>query len=411
MAVLHNDPDQRSAEEHDELLEFFARYDPGSTIELGEIADIQAQLDQIEPLTTVPIFQEVDTDHRRTTHIQHRGNFLDTGKEVSPGTPAVFHPLPDGLKTDRLDLARWLVDPDNPLTARVVVNRYWEALFGLGIVATPEEFGSQGELPSNQKLLDWLAVELMESGWNTKHLLNLIVTSATYRQSSRVTPELLERDPDNRLLTRGPRVRISAETVRDQALHVSGLLSRKMYGPPVKPPQPELGLKAAFGSETDWETSEGEDKHRRGIYTFWRRSNPYPSMAAFDAPNREFCTIRRANTNTPLQALVTLNDPVYIEASQALGRRMAGMDGSVENKAAHGFRLCLIRPPSEKETTALTRLYHSTKSRYEEEPENALKMATDPLGDLPDEADPANYAAWTVVANALLNLDEMFLKR
>jgi hypothetical protein len=336
---------------------------------------------------------------------------MDLGPEVTPGTPAAFHSLPKDRQPDRLALAEWLIDRENPLTARVVVNRYWDALFGIGIVPTSEDFGSQGQTPTHPELLDWLAVELVESGWNLKHLLELMVTSATYQQSSKVDAELYERDPDNRLLARGPRFRISAEMVRDQALAVSGLLSRTMYGPSVKPPQPELGLKAAFGSDTDWVTSEGKDKHRRGIYTSWRRSNPYPSMAAFDAPNREFCTIRRASTNTPLQALVTLNDPVYIEASQALGRKMESYQGSVEEKAAYGFELCLIRPPSNKEVAALTRLFHTTKQQYQNNPEKAIQMATDPLGEIPVYADAAEFAAWTVVGNTLLNLDEMFLKR
>ena len=212
------------------------------------------------------------------------------------------------------------------------MNRFWESIFGIGIVRTSEEFGAQGEPPSHPELLDWLAVEFMQSGWDTKAFLKLLVTSAAYRQSSKVTPELYARDPDNRLLARGPRFRLSAETIRDQAMHVSGLLSRKMFGPPVKPLQPRLGLSAAFGSGTDWETSSGEDRYRRGVYTTWRRSNPYPSMATFDAPNREVCTVRRDRSNTPLQALVTLNDPVYMEASQALARRMAGAGATPAEK-------------------------------------------------------------------------------
>ena len=243
------------------------------------------------------------------------------GSAVEPGLPAVFHAAADDGPLDRLSLARWLVDKDNPLTARVIANRYWEALFGRGIVLTSEEFGSQGELPTHPELLDWLAIELMDSGWDTRALIRTIVTSAVYRQSSQIVGDAAEVDPDNRWLARGPRVRLSAEMVRDQALAVSGLLSRKMYGPPVRPPQPNLGLTAAFGSSTDWETSNGDDRYRRGIYTTWRRSNPYPSMATFDAPNREVCTMRRSRTNTPLQSLVTLNDPVYVEAAQALARR------------------------------------------------------------------------------------------
>ena len=408
--VLAKPVKRRSTQEEDMLFNYFVQHDPGSRSELVKIAVVQGKLDAIKPLTTVPVMREVSEDQIRTTHIQHRGNFLDTGAKVTPGLPAAFSSLPEGSQSDRLGLAKWLVDKENPLTARVVVNRYWEALFGMGIVSTSEDFGSQGELPSDPELLDWLAVKLVESGWDLKHLLKLMVGSATYRQSSQVTPELYARDPDNQFLARGPRFRITAEMVRDQALAVSGLLSDKMFGPPVKPPQPEMGLKSAFGGNTDWTTSDGEDKHRRGIYTTWRRTNPYPSMLAFDAPNREFCTVRRDRTNTPLQALVTLNDPVYIEAAQALSRRMAVVDGDVEEKAAFGFRHSLIRNPSEKELTALTKLYYVTKLRYANDLGSALKMATDPMGPLPEELDPAEYAAWTVVANALLNLDEIFLK-
>jgi len=199
--------------------------------------------------------------------------------------------------------------------------------------------------------------------------------------------------------------------IRDQALAVSGLLSDKMYGPSVNPPQPKLGLKTAFGDNTDWETSEGEDKFRRGVYTSWRRSNPYPSMVTFGAPNREVCMVRRERTNTPLQALVTLNDPVYVEAAQALGRRMVSFEGEVAEKATYGFQLSLMRLPSPEETAALERLYGKLKSRYAGEPEQAKEMASNPIGQIPDGGDPAEYATWTVVANALLNLDEMFLKR
>src|SRR5207245_1887174 len=219
-------------------------------------------------------------------------------------------PTPPPTPPTRLDLARWLIDENNPPTARVFANRFWEQIFGIGLVTTSEEFGSQGDLPTHPELLDWLATELIRLKWNIKAFLKLLVTSATYRQSSRVTPELKERDPENLLLARGPRFRMTAEIVRDQALAVSGLLSHKMYGPPVRPPRPSLGLSAAFGGSLDWKTSEGEDRYRRALYVEWRRTSPYPSMAAFDAPNREVCALRRPRSNTPLQALVTLNDPV-----------------------------------------------------------------------------------------------------
>jgi hypothetical protein len=352
-----------------------------------------------------------ELDKPRVTHIQHRGNYLDTGALVEPGLPSAFPAPPEGAEIDRLTLAKWLVSDKNPLTPRVVANRYWASIFGVGIVATSGDFGAQGELPSHPKLLDWLAVELRMSGWNVKHLLRLLVTSAAYRQSSRVTPELFERDPDNRLLARGPRFRLSAEMIRDQALAASGLLSDKMFGPPVKPPQPSLGLNAAFGGGIDWKTSAGEDRYRRGLYTMWRRSSPYPSMATFDAPNRQICTIRRDRTNTPLQALVTLNDPVYVEAAQALARRMVAAGGSAADKARFGFTRCLCRPPSEEELAQLTALYEDAYQQYAAEPAQAEKMATDPLGPLPPNADASELAAWTVVCNVLLNLDEMMMKR
>ncbi len=375
-----------------------------------ELEKATEALKAIKPLTTVPIFREL-TANRRKTRLQYRGNYLDLGPEVEPGVPAVFHPLPEGQQPDRLAIARWLVDANNPLTARVIANRIWESLFGLGIVATSEEFGSQGELPTHPELLDWLAVELIESGWDTRHLIRLIVTSATYRQSSKVDEATAARDADNRWLARGPRVRLSAEMVRDQALAASGLLCQKLYGPPVRPPQPKLGLNAAFGSSTDWAPSEGEDRYRRAIYTTWRRSNPYPSMATFDAPNREVCTIRRNRTNTPLQSLVTLNDPVYVEASQALARLALEHEGDIRERIAYAFRRCLLRPPSDAEAATLLDLYHDALAHFAGRKADAVKLATDPLGPLPAGMATEQAAAMTVVGNVLLNLDEMFLKR
>lgn len=377
----------------------------------NELEKLEGKLAAMKPNTTVPIFRQLPSDKRRETNIQIRGNYLSKGDVVSEGTPSVFHPIENADAPTRLDLARWLVDRDNPLTARVIANRHWEELFGVGIVETSEEFGSQGSTPSHPQLLDWLAVELQESGWDLKHLIRLMVTSATYQQSSVADQEQIAADPKNRLLARGPRFRISAEMVRDQALAVSGLLSKKMYGPPVKPPQPELGLKAAFGSATDWKTSGGEDKYRRGIYTTWRRSSPYPSMAQFDAPNREVCTVRRIRTNTPLQALVTLNDPVYIEAAQSLARRMIDAGETPRDRLEYAFRTCLIREPSAAEVERLIQLVEQASERYSGSAIEAVKMAADPLGPLSDGKDPIEHAAWTIAANVILNLDEMFLKR
>ncbi len=410
LAILKVPFPERSKEQNQKLLEFYLR---NVAAELKTQRDLLAQrkkqLADMKPATTVPVMREMPKG--RVTKIQIRGNFQQTSDEVTAGTPATFHSLPEGTKADRLALAKWLVDEKNPLTARVIANRYWEALFGIGIVETSEEFGTQGELPFHPELLDWLATELVAGKWDMKSFVKKLVMSAAYQQSSKVDDEMLARDPDNRLLARGPRFRLSAEMIRDQALFVSGLLSRKMYGPPVRPPQPELGVSAAFGSKIDWATSTGEDKFRRGLYTTWRRSNPYPSMIAFDATNREVCTIRRDRTNTPLQALVTLNDPVYVEAAQSLARRMAGHEGTVAEKAQHGFQLCLARPARDRELERLTRLHGLLKERFAADAEAAKQMATMPIGPVPEGMDVTDLAAWTVVGNVLLNLDEMFMKR
>ena len=376
------------------------------------VADLRKRLDET-PAATVPVLEELAEDRRRSTRIQIRGNWQNLGDEVREGVPEVFNGIlaADG-RVDRLALAKWLVDPANPLTARVVVNRIWERLFGIGIVSTSEEFGAQGEPPSHPELLDWLACELVDNGWNLKAIQRLIVTSAAYRQTSKCPPDLVARDPENRLVACGPRVRLSAEVIRDQALAASGLLSRKKGGPSVKPPQPNLGLSAAFGGSTDWQTSTGEDRYRRALYTTWRRSNPYPSMATFDAPSREVCTIRRPRTNTPLQALVTMNDPAYVEAAQALARRMVREGGSTDSdRATHGFRLVLARRPTVTEVDRLFGLYAAARADFLAAPEDAGKMATDPLGPVPSDfpADVADLAAWTVVANVILNLDETFM--
>ncbi len=375
------------------------------------LAALEKRLNTWKPETTVPILAELPANARRKTRIQLRGNFLDLGEEVTEGVPEAIEPLPPGAPRDRLALARWLVSDENPMTARVVANRYWEQIFGAGLVPTSEDFGSQGEPPTHPELLDWLATELVEKKWDVKHLLRLLVTSATYRQDSKASSDAIRLDPANQWLARGPRFRLSAETVRDQALAVAGLLSPKMYGPPVRPPQPSSGLSAAFGGGIDWQTSAGADKYRRGIYTTWRRSNPYPSMATFDAPNREVCTVRRTRTNTPLQALVTLNDPVYVEASQGLARRMVGHGQEKSERIRFGVKLCLARDATPREVERLGKLYDEAHARFASNPDQARKMATEPLGPAPQGADLTELAAWTVVANVLLNLDETLMRR
>ncbi len=333
--------------------------------------------------------------------IRVRGEFTNPGEEIEAGTPAVLHPLPPDYPRNRLGLAKWLVSRENPLTARVQVNRMWEACFGRGLVETSDNFGTQGAYPTHPELLDWLAVEFMERGWSMKAIYRLIVTSATYRQSSRITPDLLQRDPKNTLYARGPRHRLEAELIRDNALAIGGLLSRKIGGPSVFPHQPEGVWDIPFNADR-WVMSEGEDRYRRGIYTFWRRSAPYPSFVAFDANSREVCTANRPRTNTPLQALVLLNDPVYIEAAQGLAKRMLKASrGSLEQGIQYGFRCCTARMPQPQELDRLQALYHRMLERYRTNPEATRKLV--------GNNDPT-LAAWTMVAHVMLNLDETITK-
>ena len=398
------------------MKEAVARYETAS--EPSEISVARKKLEELKKRfngikgPTVPILRERHGDKRRNTFVHLRGSYLSHGDQVHAGFPTALFDAPQVAEApNRLDFAKWIMDPKNPLTPRVTANRFWEKIFGIGLVSTSEEFGSQGELPSHPELLDWLATEMLSLKWDVKAFIKLLVTSRTYRQSSHVTDEMAANDPLNRLLGRGPRVRLSAEMVRDQALAVSGLLSSKMYGSPVNPPQPDMGLKAAFGGGIDWKTSSGEDRYRRGIYTTWRRSNPYPSMAAFDAPNREVCTVRRGSTNTPLQALVTMNDPVYIETAQSLARRMITSGKTPSQWIARGFEICLSRSPDPRESDRLVRLYEQVKAEYVKDSGLAEKMATDPIGPAPDDLSVVDLAALTVAGNVLLNLDEMLMKR
>lgn len=378
---------------------------------LQPVRDKIAKLEKSKPeIPQVPVLVEVAAEKRRTTKLMIKGNFLTTAETVEAGVPAKFHPLPKDRAPDRFALALWLVDRDNPLTARVTVNRYWAQLFGIGIVETEEDFGMQGDVPYHPELLDWLAVEFMQT-WDMKQLLKTLVMSAAYRQSSLVTPEKLEKDPRNRLISRGPRFRLEAEMVRDQALALAGLLSRKTHGPSVFPPQPPGLWQAAFNGQRTWTTSPGEDRHRRGLYTFLRRTIPYPSMATFDAPSREICTIRRIRTNTPLQAFVTLNDPVYVEAAQALARRILQEGGgTTADRARFALTLCLARPPKEDQVQELMALHADELPHYQQNAKAAEELATDPLGPLPKDMNAAEAAAWTVAANVLLNLDGVLTK-
>ena len=400
----------RTAAQMGELLKWFRQYAAATAEIQARIEPLQKELDGIKPIQ-IPIMRDLPADKRRVTHFLNKGNFLDPGDEVSPGIPAAFHAWPANVPTNRLGVARWLMSPENPLTARVMANRFWAQLFGAGLVETEEDFGTQGTLPTHPELLDWLAVELRDGGWDVKKLLKTLVLSATYQQTSRVTPALLQKDPRNRWLSRAPRRRLEAELVRDQALALSGLLSHKIGGPSVYPPQPDGLWRVAFDGTRAYPTSKGEDRYRRGLYTIWRRTIPYPSMTTFDAPSRETCTFRRLPTNTPLQAYVTLNDPVYVEAAQALGRRLVREGGvTVEDRLRFGLRLVLGRPAAKTQITALKQLFESELAHYRSTEKDASTLATEPLGPLPEGLDAAEAAAWTVVANVLLNLDGVLVK-
>ena len=319
-------------------------------------------------------------------------------------------------KLHRLGLARWLISPEQPLTARVTVNRYWQMFFGTGLVKTAEDFGSQGELPSHPELLDWLAVEFMQK-WDVKALIRLIVTSATYRQSAAVPPSLHARDPENRLLARGPRFRLQAEFIRDQALAISGLLNREIGGASVSPYQP-AGLwqeLASRGDSKNWSAqffvqSHGKDLYRRTMYTFWKRTCPPPTLATFDAPDRETCTVRRARTNTPLQALVLMNDPTYVEASRKLAERMMTEAKTTDERIALAFRLATARKPSERETVVLRQVFEAELAEYRKDGKKALKLLSIGEAKREEKLNPAEVAAWTIVASAILNLDETVTK-
>jgi hypothetical protein len=432
---------QRTTEQQQAVSEYYRSIAPS-------LRPIRSRLTQARDLwrelTSPATLVMKDRAEPRRTHIMIRGNFLDKGKEVAPGLPAVLHPLRQGGPVNRLTLARWLIDKNNPLVARVTVNRFWMQFFGRGLLDTPEDFGTRSNPPTHPELLDWLATEFMQRNWSMKALQRLIVTSATYRQSSQVAPELLERDPYNKLLARGPRLRMEAEMIRDNALAIGGLLSGKMYGPSVFPPAPE-GIWNVVYNDEKWQTSEGEDRYRRGIYTFWRRTAPYPTFVTFDAPSREATCIARVRTATPLQSLTTLNDPAFFDAARGLANRIVRYQGplsvvrgqsraapsmqrvsvgaasggglsssgaarEVEQRISYAFRLCVARRPSERELERLAAYFDQELEHFRRDARSAKEIALN--GDVKAiaGADIAEFAAWTMVANVLLNLDETVTK-
>ncbi len=427
-SILHTPSVKRTPTQQQELQTYFrANVSIALAASRAEIDGVKKAKAEVESaISSTMVMQEMATP--RDTYMLIRGDYARKGEKVKAGLPAALPPLPNDSPTNRLGLARWLVDPSQPLTSRVIVNRYWQLFFGTGLVKTVEDFGSQAEPPSHPELLDWLAVEFQNPSpapigngakqrWAIKELLRMIVTSATYRQSSRVTPELIARDPENRLLARGPRFRLQAEFIRDQALAVSGLLNREIGGKSVSPYQP-VGLWQELAARQDsknWSAqffvqSKGADLYRRTMYTFWKRTSPPPQLVTFDAPDREICTVRRSRTNTPLQALVLMNDPTYVEASRKLAERMISSGTKAEDRLAFAFRLATSREPTAKESAILRRVLDQQLTRFQAQPTNSEKLLT--VGDSPrdERLVPNELAAYTIVASVILNLDEVVTK-
>jgi hypothetical protein len=350
-------------------------------------------------------------DEARETHIFRRGDWKRPEGIVTPGVPAVLHAFPASEPRNRLGLARWIVDKENPLTARVIVNRVWQQYFGQGLIPTSDDFGKRADAASHPALLDYLALEFQKSGWSWKHLHKLIVTSATYRQSSKIRPDDLEKDPSNRYLARAPRFRVEAETIRDISLAVSGLLSSKVGGPSVYPPIQDGVLNLGYGRAMDWRVSKGEDRYRRGMYTFWKRAVPYPNLLVFDSPQGDVSCTRRARSNTPLQALTTLNDPTFFEAAQAMGLRVWREGGSTDDeRMRYAFRLATGRPPDKVELQRLLRFLEEQRKNFEGNTAASVYVSSADLSNIPPNLDLHQVAPWTMVARLMLNLDETITK-
>ncbi len=377
--------------------------------EKSALAKARVALEQEIPATLIM----ADLPEQRPAFVMTRGQYNQPGEEVSRGTPAALPPMPPTATPTRLDLARWIVSPHHPLTARVAVNRIWQQFFGLGLVPTSGDFGSQGQPPTHPELLDWLAASFRESGWDMKRLVTLIVTSHTYRQSSRLTGDSPQRDPENRLLARGPRFRLDGEVLRDSALFVSGLLNPATGGRPVKPYQPvNIWEPVGFGSSNTrfYKQDHGDALYRRSLYTFWKRTAPPPSMTAFDAPNRESTCYRRERSNTPLQALNLMNDVQYFEAARHLATRVIRQSKDTPGRLNTLLRLVLARAPTEEESGLLTRTLASHLAAYTAAPEEASRVISNGESKPDATLPPAELAAWTLLASLILNLDEFITK-
>jgi hypothetical protein len=378
----------------------------------GELAAAKKELGEADRDTpSTMVMREIATP--REAFVLKRGEYDKPGDKVERAVPAVFPPLPPGAPNNRLGLAQWLVSGEHPLTARVWVNRAWEKFFGTGIVKTSENFGSQADWPSHPELLDWLATEFVRLKWDMKAMQKEIVMSATYRQSSKVSPEILAKDPENRLLAHAPRLRLTAETLRDQALAVSGLLVEKVGGPSVKPYMPEgvWDETSVYGDMRGYKADSGEGLYRRTLYTIWKRTAAPPSMLLFDSPNREICTVKRSRTNTPLQALALLNEVTYVEAARALAQRMILEGGSTpESRIEWGFKKAAGRKPTEKEIKVLASGLASRIARLQQTPDEAKKLTAVGALKADEKIDPVQLASYTTTANVLLNLDEVITR-
>ena len=406
-------PDQRTTAQADKLrLCFLDQYAPLNILEATRlVAELKRERDALwNSFPTVMVMEEMEP--RRETFQLIRGSYDNPGEPVSPGVPAFLPPLPEGQKRNRLSFARWLVEPDHPLTARVTVNRFWQMYFGTGLVKTAENFGTQGEYPSHPQLLDWLATSFVDSGWDVKAIQRAIVTSATYRQESKVTAELFEEDPENRQLARGPRLRLPAQSIRDQALSVAGLLVDRVGGPSVKPYQPEgLWADMVEGGYGDYEEAEGEDLWRRSLYTFWKRTLGPPTMMTFDSSTRETCIVRTGRTNTPLQALNLMNDVTYVEAARRLAERMMVEGGATaDERIAYGHRLATAHRPRPEAQTVLVDGYRHYLERYQGDRSAALELVSAGERARDETLDIAELASYTMVANLILNLDGTITK-
>ena len=393
---------QRTAAQTKAITAHRLKSDPEHAKLTAELTRLEADFRKLKLPTTL-VMRETTP---RMTSVFMRGEFRTPGDKVDPHVPAVLHPMnATSAQPTRLDLARWLVSRENPLVARVTVNRLWAELFGHGLVTTPEDFGIKGEPPTHPELLDWLAVEFMNNGWSLKRLIKTIVTSQTYRQSSRVTPDLFARDDQNLLYARGPRHRLDAETIRDNALAIAGLLNPKLGGPPIHPYQPEGLWVKVGGQRYDYVVSPGDEKHRRGLYVIWKRGAPYPSFVNFDANSRLACRVKRPRSNTPLQALTLMNDPVYVEAAMAFAKRVLVEKATASDRLTHAFRLATSRTPRAEELATLTQLLESSRA-------TDAKSAKEFLGkfELPVGVTAEEFTAWYAVAAALLNLDETISK-